>query len=94
MPDRPKVVITLISTSDDDEKKIIKAMAAHEEAFLNVHSIKVFDIPHRLFYLGFDPDTPVTLSDFLATLSGIPFAEGAIYVDGKPALRIAKLKLE
>jgi hypothetical protein len=93
MPDRPRVVIALISSSDDGDSNIIRAMAPHKAAFLNVHAIKVFDIPYRLFYFGFDSDTGVALSDFFATLSTLPFMQAGIYVEGHAAMRLTKVKL-
>jgi hypothetical protein len=93
MPDRPRVVIALINGVDEHDPKIMKAMSPHREAFLTVTPIKVFHIPYRIYYFGFDPDTEVTLADFLATLGAVPFMEGAIYVEGAPAIRLSKVKL-
>jgi hypothetical protein len=91
LPDRPKVIIAIISLPKQEDE-IAKAMLPFKEAFLTFLPLREYTAQVSFWLLGFDLNSSAKVASLLECLGNLAFREGAIYVEGTARLRIAPVK--
>lgn len=89
MPDRPKIVLIVLSQDVEQELPITRALKLVGDLF-ETRPLLWLGRSFRFWAVALD-DAPGVVRLF-PVLAGIPFTEGAIYIDGHPRIHLGPVK--
>ena len=90
MPDRPRVVLAIVSCNRAHSLAIASGLSEFEEAFLDVLTFRASNLHFDVFLYGLDEDLKTNATRFVAAVAALPMDEAAIYVDGKARLHLIR----
>ncbi len=92
MPDRPKVVVTIIVNGRDFDEANAQALKPLAPHYFNTQPVLWLGAAFRIIYLGFDAAESDAFLQFWAIAATMPrLDEMALYIDGKAEFRIDRL---